>query len=139
MYSDTPKLNASVLFPSIFKFSTEITTWIWLLILCFTNTFYFLILFILSIACMSLFAFPNDKPKDGPILVPGWTRILIEIMVIFLFGLYALFLLFGLMGLAFQSFLVFFTVIFEFQRYLWMLGFKSSQPEYLLYWKNVNK
>ena len=139
MYSDNPTLNASILLPAIFKFTTEMTTWIWLLILCFTDSFYFLIPFLLSIACMALFAFPNDKPKDGPILVPGWTRILIEIIFIFIFGLYASFLLFGLMGLSFQSFLAFFTIIFEFQRYLWMLGLKPSQAKYLLYWNNVNK
>lgn len=136
MSTKNQKTKISLILPAIFKFSMEIFSWLWLLIASITVNILFILAFILSIIGMGVFTFPGDKAHDGPVSVPGWIRIYIEIVFVALFGITASYYLFGEIGLILQSILVLLSVAFEFQRYLWMLGFKDSPPEYTTYWKN---
>ena len=135
MNSNNQSSNSSVWIPAIVKFSMEMTTWLWLFIATFTVNILFIILLFLSIIGLGLTGFPGDKAHDAKFLVPGWLRIIIELIFVALFGIIASNYLFGLIGFILQSLLVFMTIIFEFQRYLWMLGFRDSPPAYITYWK----
>lgn len=139
MSTQNKSMKLSILAPAVVKFSMEMVTWVTLLILTFTNNILFITLFFVSILFMAIFTFPGDKAHDGLVLVPGWIRIPIELVLVAFLGMISCFLLFGLPGLLFQSLLVLLTIILEFKRYLWMLGFKSSPPEYVTYFKNWNK
>lgn len=139
MNANNQSSNSSVWMPAIVKFSMEMTTWLWLLMATFLVNILFIVLLILSIAGMGFTGFPGDKAHDARFLIPGWLRISIELILVALFGIVASYYLFGSIGLLLQSLLVLLTIIFEFQRYLWMLGFRNSPPAYILYWKNNMK
>lgn len=137
MYEDKSDLRLSLFISPTLRFIMELTCWIWLLIAGLTINIIYLGLFLLSVSLMATLNFPGDKKHDGPVSIPGWLRIFNELMFAGLLGIFGSFLLFEINGIIIQSVIVILVIIFDFSRYLWMLGFKNNPPKYVSYWKNT--
>ncbi|MFW9905092.1 MAG: hypothetical protein ACFFFH_12210 [Candidatus Thorarchaeota archaeon] len=116
------------LIPPIFRFLTEFTTWSWFILAAFTKNLIYITGLILSIGLLAFFNTPGDKAKDGPVNVPGYLRIVIEIFSGFL-GIFGAWILFGVFGLLLQGGLTILTFILDAERWAWFLGIREHPPE----------
>ncbi|MFW9930297.1 MAG: hypothetical protein ACFFD1_12955 [Candidatus Thorarchaeota archaeon] len=128
-----------VFLPPIFRFLMELTAWTYFLILAFTVDIIFILGFILSVILLGLFNFPGDKKQNGPINVPGWMRILNEWFSGGLLSIIGAFLLFQEVGAVMQFVLLLIVIIFDKDRYAWMLGLRETAPEYVTILRQVNR
>ena len=117
--------------PPLFRFFMELTAWLYFIVLAIQDNVLYFVVFIVSAMCLAMLNFPGDKKVDGPVNLPGWARISNELICGGLFGIIGSILLFGDIGMYFQLLLVIITMIFDHQRYLWMLGMRKVAPEYV--------
>jgi len=144
--SSSAKTRGSLYIAPFFRFLVELTTWAWLLILGLRTfdiniidsdvetrisvaSWIYLILFLLSLITLSQLNFPGDKRNQG-ILVPGWTRIGVEIGS-GLLGIFAAWALFGTFVGVLQTFLTLIAFFFDRERWKWFLGYRQEPPEYV--------
>ena len=109
----------------------ELTAWTYFLLLAIVKNPLFFIILIISVLFLALFNYPGDKKIDGPINVHGWLRIANEWVSGGLLGIIGAFLLFQELGALIQSLLVILVIIFDRERYAWMLGFVDQPPIYV--------
>lgn len=131
MSSQHSNLNLSLFISPSLRFIMELTAWLWLLVIGIIIDPLYLILFIVSLSVMATMNYPGDKKHDGPISIPGWLRIFNELVFAGLLSIFGAYLLFGVNGLIVQSIIVLLVIIFDFPRYLWMLGYKENPPDYV--------
>ncbi len=114
--------------PPAFRFITELTTWIWLLIYKWPLIF-------LSIPLLSMLNYPGDKkPAEQGVIglaVSGWIRISVEVFSAIL-GIIAAFMVFNMIGLIFQTIITIFSFFLDKDRWLWMFG-KKDIPNFVTY------
>ena len=137
--STSEKINPFMILPPLFRFIMEITAWLWLFIAVFSIDLFYIIFLCISICSLAFMNFPGDKAKDGPIPVPGFVRIFNELVFAGLFGIISAWILFGQIGLVLQSSLIVIVVIFDYKRYLWMLGYYEIPPIYVTYFKSYSQ
>lgn len=117
--------------PPTFRFLMELTTWVYFIILAFQSEVLYIFGFLASAFCLAVFNFPGDKKQDGPVNIPGYARILNEWISGCLLGMVGAYLLFQEIGLALQIILILLVIIFDRERYFWMLGMRESAPDYV--------
>ena len=139
MSSQQSNLNLSLFISPSLLFIMELTAWLWLLVIGITVDPVYVILFIVSLSVMATMNYTGDKKHDGPISVPGWLRIFNELFFAGLLSVFGAYLLFGVNGLIVQLIIVILVIIFDFPRYLWMLGFKKNPPAYVTMIRNNKK
>jgi hypothetical protein len=128
--SDTP--SRRIFIAPLFRFLTELTTWSWFLIATFTVHLIYVGGFLLSIGLLGSFNAQGDKRKEGPVVVPGYLRIGIEIFS-GLLGIFAAWILFAEVGVLLQFSLTLFSFIIDYERWLWLLGVRPTPPESVSY------
>ena len=122
--SQKNSLMIKLLLPPTLRFLLELTTWIWLLL----AGFWYLTL--LSIFALSIFNAKDDKKFEG-IQVPGYFRVLIELLSALL-GIIGAYLYFHLLLIGFlQCILVLFTLVLDKDRLKWLLGIDAYPPLYV--------
>ncbi|MHA2032080.1 MAG: hypothetical protein ACW99Q_22135 [Candidatus Kariarchaeaceae archaeon] len=140
------KSGGALYLAPFFRFLVELTTWVWFLILGLRTfdinilssdvesrisiaPWTYLILLLISLIALSQLNFPGDKRNHG-ILVPGWTRIGVEIGS-GLLGIFGAWALFGLFVGVLQTFLTLIAFFFDRERWKWFLGHRQEPPEYV--------
>ena len=120
-----------IFLPPLFRFLMELTAWGYFIILTFTVDFLYIIVTLISIFLLASFNFSGDKKNDGPINIPGWTRILNEWFSGGLLSIFGAYLLWQEVGAILQIILILFVIILDRKRYYWMLGYSNTAPEYV--------
>ena len=109
----------------------ELTAWTYFLVLAIVKNPLFFVILMFSVLFLAFFNYPGDKKIDGPINIPGWLRIANELVSGGLLGIIGAFLLFHELGALIQTLLVILVMIFDHQRYAWMLGLVDQPPVYV--------
>ena len=122
--------NQTLFLPPLFRFLMELTAWGYFIILAFTVDILYILVTILSVFLLAVFNFPGDKKENGPVNIPGWTRILNEWFSGGFISIIGAYILWQEVGAVLQFVLILVVIVLDRKRYSWMLGY-SDAPDYV--------
>ncbi len=126
------KQNSNLYYiPLSVHFLLELSLWLWLLIATLLINVNYLILFLITIFIFIGFSAQEDPIKKAKFIINGKIILFLELFS-FLFGIYACYELFGILGFYFQFIFTLGSYLLNYQRVLWLLGFRTQIPETML-------
>ena len=130
--STNEKLAPFDYFPPVLRFLVlELANWIIYFILAITKDFLWLIPLLLIIISHTVFNVKGDKKFNGPILVPGWIRAIIEIGFLGSMLVIGCFILFEPIASFIAVNLVIAVVVYDRNRYAWLMNYSKEPPLYV--------